>query len=30
MLDREWEYYENNREELVEKYCRKEPIIFFV
>ena len=23
MLDREWEYYENNREELVEKYCGK-------
>ena len=23
MLEVEWEFYENNREELVEKYCNK-------
>jgi len=27
MLDREWEYYENNRDELVEKYCGKYIVI---
>jgi len=27
MLDTEWEYYENNRDELVEKYCGKFVVI---
>ena len=27
MLDAEWEFYENNREELVEKYCGKYVVI---
>ena len=27
MLDAEWEYYENNRDELVEKYCGKHVVI---
>ena len=27
MLDAEWEFYENNREELVEKYCGKFVVI---
>ena len=27
MLETEWEYYENNREELVEKYCGKYVVI---
>ena len=27
MLDTEWEYYENNRDELVEKYCGKHVVI---
>ena len=27
MLDTEWEYYENNRDELVEKYCGKYVVI---
>jgi len=27
MLDVEWEFYENNRDELVEKYCGKHVVI---
>jgi len=27
MLETEWEYYENNRDELVEKYCGKFVVI---
>ena len=27
MLDTEWEFYENNRDELVEKYCGKHIVI---
>jgi len=27
MLETEWEYYENNRDELVEKYCGKHVVI---
>jgi hypothetical protein len=27
MLDSEWEYYENHRNELVEKYCGKYVVI---
>jgi hypothetical protein len=27
MLDSEWEYYENHRDELVEKYCGKYVVI---
>jgi hypothetical protein len=27
MLDVEWEFYENNRDELVEKYCGKFVVI---
>ena len=27
MLDTEWEFYENNRDELVEKYCGKYVVI---
>jgi hypothetical protein len=27
MLDIEWEFYENNRDELVEKYCGKYVVI---
>jgi len=27
MLDTEWEYYENNRDEIVEKYCGKHVVI---
>ena len=27
MLDTEWEFYENNREELVKKYCGKYVVI---
>jgi len=27
MLDTEWEFYENNRDELVEKYCGKFVVI---
>jgi hypothetical protein len=27
MLDTEWEFYENNRDELVEKYCNKFVVI---
>ena len=27
MLETEWEYYENNRDELVEKYCGKYVVI---
>jgi len=27
MLDTEWDFYENNRDELVEKYCGKHIVI---
>ena len=27
MIDSEWEYYENHRDELVEKYCGKYVVI---
>jgi hypothetical protein len=27
MLDKEWEFYENNRDEMVEKYCGKYVVI---
>jgi hypothetical protein len=27
MLETEWEFYENNRDELVEKYCGKHVVI---
>jgi hypothetical protein len=27
MLETEWEFYENNRDELVEKYCNKYVVI---
>ena len=27
MLESDWEYYENNRDELVEKYCGKHVVI---
>jgi hypothetical protein len=27
MLDTEWDFYENNRDELVEKYCGKYVVI---
>jgi hypothetical protein len=27
MLEAEWDYYENNRDELVEKYCGKYVVI---
>jgi len=27
MLETEWEFYENNRDELVEKYCNKFVVI---
>jgi hypothetical protein len=27
MLEKEWEFYENNRDELVEKYCGKYVVI---
>ena len=27
MLDKEWDFYENNRDELVEKYCGKYIVI---
>ena len=27
MLEAEWEFYENNRDELVEKYCGKHIVI---
>ena len=28
MLEAEWEFYENNRDELVEKYCGKYVVIY--